>query len=1251
MDEALGKALEEAAGPFGEVTRYTRELAAARAARTQHAAARATEGSATAAEEAARVQTFASGEAARGQSFASGEAARVAASEAARAEAAEARAIAAVMRRKRPLPGESQPLPKGAPSPPSAQEAAQAAARAKGEAARATKAASKEATRVALFGQERAARVAALEQEGAALATREASFARALREATVKVDKLLPIVPPRVMPTSGTLAGRLAEMIGRANPAQAKKSLFMRVTGGLASPPKIKLGPQGEAFAQVVEGAWRRKMRAVIGSDKLQSVARDVWVAPHEARRIMGAMKAATDAAGLVFKQLDATPEGVRFTAETAAAFNKFTIAAGLTPRATPGEVMDLLTYRSAIDQFAEKAAGLGSRARYVVRGTRLASDVLLGALTGATGAAINAFSKETGDHAIAMFLNLDRAGLSRPAIIALDSAMSALKTNAQTLFREVRDIAKRTGGFKTHEDLTGAMVEIMGRSYRPVPQAELELVTAAREAFKGGDAQTMDQIRQAILKGGSDPNELTMMRIASNPIDVADEVRSWTMRREKEIAKMGRLLIEAHYPKLEDPVSRLTSQNVADVYREFWVDGNLAGPAMKVVESYNGPARPGNEAILAFVLEVRADALMDTAWRRLVSEGMGIPADSPVAAAASAMMLGATHFLYRGERVALETAAEASAAFEFLRVSGLTQATERELATLNNATAPPWLVEDLKRAKRLGMIETSSVLDAKYRLAPFYNKSLRIYKYLNTTMGLGSFSLSNVVSIPFMGMRTIGPINTVRAAVTTVRHPMVAGAMVKRFSRAVEAAEELAPGQKFIPSPAGIPIPITRWADNYLDERVFLTNEGRIYSVDELVEHARRSDVNQSFLHFETAASFLEEMKRLDPAGGQYASGVALFRESAVELSQVWEVGFRTGVYLDAIKTGRSLDEAAQFARESLFDYSTLTEFERAYMRNIFLFWSFHRKNMDSMWRALANDPSRFMAQVRFYEKQRGWWGQNPEEDLHVTEAEVGAVVLGRQEQVFRPNGEIDPQKRSLLTLTNGLDTLQALFQTMRFARLFDVFGISQGQAEQTEDALKISSQLNPSLSIPLMVGAMGVEVGTGRSLTEPYTNKIPDHMMQTPGMREIATVLFQPKPYQKEAWMDPDIMHPVPGGGLGYWAVDPSDISRVRLLQAFKSTLGRSTQEGAKLIALGDFLMQGKRSTLQFNPWETEQGTSRRTGLMRLLSPKAIAVLGARTKAQPFALPASQRARAIEVREEARVREVIAPPILPTR
>jgi len=117
------------------------------------------------------------------------------------------------------------------------------------------------------------------------------------------------------------------------------------------------------------------------------------------------------------------------------------------------------------------------------------------------------------------------------------------------------------------------------------------------------------------------------------------------------------------------------------------------------------------------------------------------------------------------------------------------------------------------------------------------------------------------------------------------------------------------------------------------------------------------------------------EAVKRGVYESGLYGQdlGQAAITSSNIPLSTEWSVinkafaagktvenNARIALFIDQIRKGKSLDEAGDMVRKTLFDYSDLSDFEKRYAKRIMPFYTWSRKNIPAQLEAAMKNPDR---------------------------------------------------------------------------------------------------------------------------------------------------------------------------------------------------------------------------------------------------------------------------------------------------
>ena len=150
----------------------------------------------------------------------------------------------------------------------------------------------------------------------------------------------------------------------------------------------------------------------------------------------------------------------------------------------------------------------------------------------------------------------------------------------------------------------------------------------------------------------------------------------------------------------------------------------------------------------------------------------------------------------------------------------------------------------------------------------------------------------------------------------------------------------------------------------------IIVTKNGMIYNADQIAEMAMMYRLNSSFIQAETQRSMAEDIvqylrdnETVAQKAGRYANS---WNNYLADTATALDNFYRVSIFVDQLNDGVSPGQAAGLARRAAFDYSALTDWERKYMRNTIMFYSYMRKNMDLFYDTLLTEPSRVTNQLR---------------------------------------------------------------------------------------------------------------------------------------------------------------------------------------------------------------------------------------------------------------------------------------------
>jgi len=172
------------------------------------------------------------------------------------------------------------------------------------------------------------------------------------------------------------------------------------------------------------------------------------------------------------------------------------------------------------------------------------------------------------------------------------------------------------------------------------------------------------------------------------------------------------------------------------------------------------------------------------------------------------------------------------------------------------------------------------------------------------------------------------------------------------------------------------------------------VTPDGTVWSREAITKSCHEHGLSGSFLSMETARSIAADLKKNEPSFWEKMTGeteyeklpykevdypgfagvelpgpvrsLRFYHEQLINFATFIDNYHRVALFTEGLGRGLSPADAAKSARSALFDYSDLTPFEKKYMRQIFIFYSFQRKNLDLFWDTFLTNPHRIMGQFR---------------------------------------------------------------------------------------------------------------------------------------------------------------------------------------------------------------------------------------------------------------------------------------------
>ena len=177
--------------------------------------------------------------------------------------------------------------------------------------------------------------------------------------------------------------------------------------------------------------------------------------------------------------------------------------------------------------------------------------------------------------------------------------------------------------------------------------------------------------------------------------------------------------------------------------------------------------------------------------------------------------------------------------------------------------------------------------------------------------------------------------------------------------------------------------------------ERVVIrTPDGRVFTNKMLGDIAVKSGVTKSQLSAELTRNVIDDIAAWSGQvkGRELATDFQLAKRlfaSPGQRQNVWgqmattiDNVFRINVMINAIRDGRPIAEATRLGRESLFDYGSMSKWEKKYISRAVYFWTFRRNVYLSTMRSVLDNPGRLSAFGRVINSTH----QSPDGEVHST-------------------------------------------------------------------------------------------------------------------------------------------------------------------------------------------------------------------------------------------------------------------------
>jgi hypothetical protein len=753
--------------------------------------------------------------------------------------------------------------------------------------------------------------------------------------------------------------------------------------------------------------------------------------------------------------------------------------------RESTGEIMRTITSRAQHQKWAHQ--GMGPL-----------SEELVAAL----GQAFGAKPEKGYEFTKKVFVgNLDFKRLPKGAREAYEKAASELMSAQDKLRREIKSLLD--GGATREEALTAAMPD-----YYPVTADEMVMWDTINSKTYENPADAVvvrDEVSKLVKNLGDYPglrsDDLTKIKGEKGLTKLHADLK----RRMVDEAKNLILSHLSGNKKVEwvDAFGENFETELLKVWRSYLDEGlqsdGIRAAAEQVAKTHAYKTIPQEWASLQFVSIQQARVARKKVLQELAEESFGI---------ASPVLIDAAQYLLKGTGTKHPfTELELAQAANFLDRWGLRVGDGVQLQKLDGVAMPPELARELERAAMRGLQISADGIDSTV-----FKGAWRGFKDGITT-AQPKYHITNWLSLPFMAFYNRGVRGLSDMYATIAENPELVWALTERVS-AAPILMRFVGGEDF----AKVPL-YRRQGDR---RNVLVTDLGDVWSADELeraIAATGAGDTVQSQANVRAVAEDLDrytgEVRVFGMNLGKYSAQDALdafalhhgvymppvegldqitaatafakkeeLREAVVSLSEIPERAYRIGVFVQELKRGATVDQAGKAARESMFDYTKLTDLDRWINRNAIVFWTFRRKNLDRFLENLADNPGRLGGMLRFANKQQEGIdrGSHGEENVwartHMTETDFSRL------HIWRTQAGPEAGMRDVDLVSGGVNNAVDGFVMLNQLVQFPLFLPSRGVYGSSD---LLASGASPQASL-LVESLTGTRLGQSSG---PYPNK----------------------------------------------------------------------------------------------------------------------------------------------------------------
>ena len=868
-------------------------------------------------------------------------------------------------------------------------------------------------------------------------------------------------------------------------------------------------------MVDVLVDAQKMYYRERVGTQKLVGMAGGLYVTPTEQGYLRRTVSSMFGEEGLSVDALkiDQKTGAATLTDKQVAGYNRLAKFAGqdgmrkLTVEDNVGSNKEFLGLNAAV---VRRLAKRYQQQRYSLRATNDSAQAIVHALS------TTIKRKRPDDRAwktpFEWFFDADWETLP----IATQDALNIMKRELSNNSRVVSQWINRhyTGSRWNKEfDVADALIELMP-NYIPVSAGELAIIKRI-EALEGADEVSILGLRDELLEYAKDFDEIAPTLTYQDGAAVLAELKVYAKERRRQMHRDVVHLMSA-FVRDKGAVQEIRgallhgtggagnkinwiNKNAEQLYKDIIVDGNFGSSVFDdwAVNFPKTKIQPTGAAVLDFVLDKRADWIMNKHVRALADRGIGVM--SVKSGDANTIGSGRVEDMvvkilkneeqYQNEILGdMETYEQAMMIVRRMGLdgqegrryaeigewrvrTGLGSNAGVEAATL--VLSEP-LVKILKSAQARGKFSMSDML-GQHGISRFMSALHRWGKAAATSFNPVYLTM-NMLTTPLILYRQLGPAQMTDTMKTILSNWQMTAALVGRLGKS---------GYK--------------WQGKTLGAKVIKAPGNRYYHIDtierELLKHGADVTMARAELQKGMVGGLLRQQSTLGKVYGTIEGGADALVDAAGELAHSADMMYRAATAISRIKKGDSVAEAARAARKSTFPWDEITSTEKEIFRWLFQWYAFIRKDSGALIREMINNPGRIAAEARSFRNMRSVWGEQGS-DLHTDDPKELARITLPIAPMLKEDGTVDGRFRHVVAQTTPTGVYESTYSALSLLSLLDLFGVGPIPKERAINELSF-------LPKTIVGEVMGIDPDTGYGTDNWRANRVPSYLV--PAYRQM--------------------------------------------------------------------------------------------------------------------------------------------------